>query len=60
MCGGPLHSLRLRSYSHSLGEALHGLLHHHCHHVAVLSELIHYLVVLLDQEGADVTELNLC
>ena len=26
----------------------------------MLLELIHYLAVLLDQEGADVTELNVC
>ena len=30
------------------------------HRAVVLPELIHYLVVFLDQEGADVIELNVC
>uniref|UniRef100_M8AZE5 STM1-like N-terminal domain-containing protein n=1 Tax=Aegilops tauschii TaxID=37682 RepID=M8AZE5_AEGTA len=42
------------------GEALRRSLHHHRHHAVMLSELIHYLAVLLDQEGADVAELNVC
>ncbi|EMS53404.1 hypothetical protein TRIUR3_12312 [Triticum urartu] len=40
------------------GEALRRS--HHRHHAIVLSELIHYLAILLDQEGADITELNVC
>jgi len=34
-----------------LGEALRGSLHPHRHHIVVLTELIYYLDVLLDQEG---------
>jgi hypothetical protein len=36
-----------------LGEALLRLLHHHCRHDVVLTELIYYLDVLLDQEGEE-------
>ena len=38
-------------FSRCLGKALHGSLHHHHHHAVMLPELIHYLAVLLDQEG---------
>ena len=34
-----------------LSEALRRSLHHHRHHDVVLTELIYYLDVLLDQEG---------
>ena len=34
-----------------LGEALLFFLHHHCHHAVVLTELIYYAELLLDQEG---------
>jgi hypothetical protein len=36
------------------------LLHHHCHHAVVLPELITTSLRLLDQDGKDDTELNVC
>jgi hypothetical protein len=37
-------------FSERLGEALLGVLHRHRHHAVMLTELIYYLDVLLDQE----------
>ena len=37
-------------FSRCLGEALHGSHHHHRHHAIVLTELIYFLDILLDQE----------
>ena len=36
------------------------VLHQHRHHIVVLSELVYYLPLLLDREGEDVTEPNVC
>ena len=38
-------------FSESLGEALPESLHHHRRHAVVLTELIYFLDILLDQEG---------
>ena len=38
-------------FSYCLGEALWRSLHYHRHHTVVLTKLIYYLDVLLDQEG---------
>jgi hypothetical protein len=47
-------------FSVCLGEALLRSLHHHRHHTVVLPELITTSLCLLDQDGEDDTELNVC
>ena len=53
MCGAPPPFGALVIFSESLGEALPESLHRHRRHAVLLTELIFFPDVLLDQEGGD-------